>query len=270
MSVMPSATHLLFQHESVNGGEPLVVLTGMDEVSWAYVLNVAEFPTYGGEVVQILSCYIDDLSIEGTIRQYGEAEAIYSYFMKYFANATQGNSATSTDKYNQTPMIMEYGHRGWRFEIQPLETPGFLYSTETVAPKWMMKAHMVDKTPDVSKLENLVVSELEYKERTSGEPFSLKGLISPESGNPAQNPFIAPGTFLGDTFVESTAKNAAEGAIKIGDYYNSLLPSYLNDTFFQAQTAVGAKPAFGNEIAATPNAGGSETKLPGAKIEGKK
>lgn len=264
-----SATQLLFQHELVNGGEPLIIVTGMDEVAWAYALNVATFPTYGGEVIQILSVYIDDLTIEGTIRQYEEAEEIYSFFMEYFTKATQGSSAAAADKYTQIPMIMEYPHRGWRFEIQPLETPGFTYATETVAPRWQMKAHVVDKTPDVSKLQELITRELISNTEslkgkvTPSEFLTLKGVISPESGEPGQNPFIAPGTFLGDTFQEATAKQAAEGVTKIGDYYNSLLPSYLNDTFFQAVSAAGAKPNFGNE-------GPGETPkevLPGAKIK---
>jgi hypothetical protein len=267
-----SATQILFQHELVNGGAPLVVVTGADEIAWAYALNVAEFPTYGGEVVQILSVYIDDMTIEGTLRQYSEAEAIYSFFMEYFTVASQGSSAASADKYTQVPMIMEYAHRGWRFEIQPLEAPGFTYATETVAPKWQMKAHVVDKSPDVSKLQELIVQELEVGnteqvggKTVSSEFLSLKGTISPKSGNPAQNPFIAPGTFQGDTFVEATAKQAAEGAVKIGDYYNSLLPSYLNDTEFQALTALGAKPNFANSGRGET---GTET-LPGAKLKKK-
>ncbi len=253
-----SATQLLFHHELVNNGVPLIVTTGIDEISWAYALNTATFPTYGGEVVQILSVYIDDMEVEGTARTYAETEAIYSFFVKYFTVATQGSEAADQDKYTQIPMTMEYGHRGWVFEIQPKEAPGFTYSSETVAPKWMLKAHVVDKTPDVKKLQDLVTQELVGKEQ-----FALKGVISPESGDPGQNPFIAPGTFLGDKFVAETAKQAAEGVTKIGDYYNSLLPSYLNDTFFRTETAIGAKPNFGNE------GKGEESKetLPGSKVK---
>jgi len=101
------------------------------------------------------------------------------------------------------------------------------------------------------------------EELITKEQFSLKGVISPESGDPGQNPFIAPGTFLGDKFVASTAKQAAEGVTKIGDYYNSLLPSYLNDSFFETETAVGAKPNFGNEGAGKE----SEETLPGSTVK---
>ena len=184
-----TSTQLIFHHELINNGEPLVVRTGIDEISWAYALNTAQFPTYGGEVVQILSVYIDDLEIEGTIRTYAEAEMIYSFFMKYFTVATQGSEQADQDKYTQVPMIMEYAHRGWIFELQPKEAPGFTYATETIAPKWSLKAHVGDKTPDVKKLQDLVVQELVSKEQ-----FSLKGIISLEGGQPGQNPFVAPGT----------------------------------------------------------------------------
>ena len=93
-----SATQLLFHHELVNNGVPLVVTTGLDEIAWAYALNTATFPTYGGEVVQILSVYIDDMEVEGTVRTYAEAEAIYSFFMKYFTIATQGTSSSNCAK----------------------------------------------------------------------------------------------------------------------------------------------------------------------------
>ena len=236
----------------------------MDEVEWGYSLNVAEFPTYGGEVVQILAVYIDDLTIGGTIRNYEELESIYGFFMEYFTVATQGTSQLSPEgeKYTQVPMIFEYGHRNWRFEIQPLEAPGFEYGQDVITPRWEMKAHMVDKTPDVSKLEQLVTRELIGKEQ-----FTLKGIISLE-GNPETNPFVAPGVVKGDVFTESQQKLAEERVTRIGDYYHSLIPTYLNDTFVQSLTAPGAKPAFGN----TQGAGESEAQLEqkGAKAaEGK-
>src|SRR5580658_5023480 len=127
---MPS---VIFRHEKVNNGRPLVVNTGADEVAWAYVLNTAKYPTYGGEVIQILSCYVDDMQIQGTVRTYKEAEDIYEFFISYYVIASQGSGGTS---FEQRPMIMEYPERQWTFFIQPLGTPTFTYSLETIAPKW--------------------------------------------------------------------------------------------------------------------------------------
>src|SRR5271165_7674191 len=154
---------VMFQHERVNGGAPLIIETGMDEVSWAYRLNIAKYPTYGGEVVQILSAFIDDMTLTGTVRTYSEAERIYSFFIEYMSIATQGPSenAKEHEHYEQVPMIMTYAPRNWRMEIQPLQLPGFMYSLETVAPKWALVAHVVDNTLDVKQLERLVISESE-------------------------------------------------------------------------------------------------------------
>src|SRR5208282_3335255 len=82
--------NLVFQHEHVNGGKPLIVDTGADEISWGYALNVPKIPTYGGEVIQILSAYIEDMSISGMVRTYSKTEEIYSFFMEYFIIASQG------------------------------------------------------------------------------------------------------------------------------------------------------------------------------------
>src|SRR5436189_627300 len=101
---------LIFEHEKVNNGNPLVVHTGADEVKWGYKLNIARKQTYGGEVVQILSCYIDDLEIEGMVRAYKTTEKIYRFFMEYFVKATQGPvaNATAESKFEQTPMVFIY------------------------------------------------------------------------------------------------------------------------------------------------------------------
>lgn len=236
--------NLLFSHPQVGS---ITVDTGMDEIGWSYNLNIANFPTYGGEVVQILSVYIEDLLVKGTVRTYPDMEKIYTFFAKYMLAATQGTKGVGS--YDQTPMTMMYGPREWTFFIQPISTPGFLYDRETVAPQWQLQAHVVDNTPDVSALKDMVVKQVLDGQDNQG--FALSGIISPDSGDPANNPFSAPGTMSGNTFNPLSATQVQEDIGKYADYYNSLIPSYMKGDFSSIESEIGSKPAFGSTSAPT-------------------
>lgn len=270
-------TNVVFQHERVRGGEPLVVTTGVDEIAWSYHLNVAKYQTYGGEVVQILSAYVEDLNVTGTVRNYEHAEDIYSFFMEYFTKATQGTQGkgvAEADHFTQVPMTMTYEERAWLFSIQPLSTPGFVYSLETVAPKWTLVAHIVDTGNDVQALKDMIIAESALTAMGSEfkRGFKLKGVISPDSGDPALNPFISPvadkkgpkgeapktGESATATFEPIKAKEVGEGLGHLADYYSSLLPSYMKGNFEDIAALSGAKPAFGGAAQPAGAAGGGE------------
>lgn len=236
--------NLLFSHPQVGS---ITVDTGMDEIGWSYNLNVANFPTYGGEVVQILSVYIDDLLVTGTVRTYTDMEEIYDFFASYMLIATQGNKGVGS--YDQTPMTMTYSTRQWSFVIQPISVPGFAYDVETVTPKWQLQAHVVDETPDVSALKDLVVTQVLNGE--DNQNFALSGIISPDSGDPAQNPFSAPGTVSGNTFKPLSEAETQEDLGKFADYYNSFIPAYMKGDYSSLTSELGSKPAFGSTSAPT-------------------
>lgn len=230
--------NLLFSHPKVGS---LTINTGMDEIGWEYKLNTANWPTYGGEVVQILSVYIEDLLIKGSIRTYQDMEEIYKFFAKYMLVATQGSKGVGS--YDQTPMTMAYSPRQWTFYIQPKSAPGFRYETETVNPEWQLQAHVVDDTPDVDALKELVVSRVLNGE--DNQNFALSGIISPDSGDPANNPFSAPGTVSGNTFKPLSEAQTQEDINKYADYYNSLIPAYMKGDYSSITSEIGSKPAFG-------------------------
>src|ERR1019366_7215700 len=133
----------------------LEIDTGIDDADWAYGLNTVTFPTYGGEVVQILSVYIDDLTLHGTLSTYRQMEAIYKYFARYIQIASQGTKSVpgigdsiSGSAYNLWPITFSYPERNWFFKIIPLAVPGFRYGRDVVTPTWQIKAHVVDDSPD--------------------------------------------------------------------------------------------------------------------------
>ena len=242
----PQKVELIFHHERVNNGQPLVVETGMNEVAWAYKLNVQRYPTYGGEVIQILSCYVDELTVAGQVRSYEKAEEIYEFFMQYFIIATQGPNAGHGEHFEQVPMVFEYPHRHWVFEIQPMKAPGFRYGREVIAPSWQMAAHIVDTGPDVTKIQELAGKKAEEELAKLGGSLKLSNKISPDSGEPALNPFLAPVVPGVSKFKAETAKEITEGLTHLTDYYHTLLPSFMGGDFSKLVGNIGSKPAFGS------------------------
>lgn len=232
-----------FYHPSVTP-KTLIVPIGPDEVAWGYALNTATFPTYGGEVIQILSAYIEDLKIAGTVMTYRQMKEIYDFFGSYMTNATQGEKGTG--EYNQTPMIFRYPHRGWEFEIQPLRAPGFAYGLEVIAPTWEMEAHIVDATPNVQTLEELVKKQV--LEGSQGNEFlNIVGAISPDGGEPEKDPFQSPGTMHGNTFKPLDQSETTAELDSFADWYNKLIPAYKSGDYKSITGESGAEPAFGKQ-----------------------
>lgn len=244
-------TSLYFEHPRLK--RSLVINTGLNEINWGYQLNTANYPTYGGEVIQILSVFIDDLSIEGDVRGYGEMEDIYKFFAEYMVVASQGGG------FNQQPMKMTYSQRNWTFFIQPLTIPGFIYSRDTVAPNWKMTAHVYDdsRPNNYQSLQEIVASKLQ--ETFKGEEFSLEGIISMAAADPANNPFSAPGAFKNEKFTgatQSQIENQLKGNAML---YNTMLKSYLSGNYSEILQDA-SKPAFGRTLAeeGESNAGGEK------------
>jgi hypothetical protein len=241
MTVVGQGSHsITFSHQHAGS---LTVKTGADRVAWGYELNAQVFPTYGGEVVQILSCFVSDLEISGTLQTYWDMEKLYGFFINYLQMATQGDNATAgAGSYNQEPMTMEYPHRGWTFKIIPLAIPGFRKGREVVAPEWRLMAHIVDEGDDVANLKDLIIQEAELKAAVNSndpnfsENFGLQGKIKFVDENPFSDPF----TDVGEDFTAAQKKAVEE----VADYYSKLLPSYLDGDFDAIVGDIASKPTW--------------------------
>lgn len=209
-----------------------------NQIEWSYGLNVANFPTYGGEVVQILSAYIDDLTVTGNVRTYQEIEEIYSWFITYIQLATQG--VTGVGRYNVKPVQMSYFERGWKFNIYPTGVPGFKYGRDVVAPEWKLTAAVVD--PAQGLLDKITTEAAE----TAGEDgLPLFGVATGEIGFEPHNPFSDPlggEGKLGEKNTKRFLKGQSLSGFKTpADAYNELLPAYLEGNF-EDLTADYSKP----------------------------
>lgn len=237
---MPSIT---FTHSYAG---TLTIDTGVDMSRWGYGLNTQTYPTYGGEVVQILSVYIDDLTLTGTVSSYAQLETIYRYFAKYLIAATQGHNKTAVanESYNLDPMIFTYGARNWKFFIYPKSVPGFAMEMGAVGPQWQLQAHVIDDSPDLSVIKDgikaMSVKNIGKAIGSSSPPatgtFTLNGNISPKYGNPNADPFQTD-----DPFARQEAAQAKQWA----DFYNSLIPAYMKGNFASITGVVGSQPNFG-------------------------
>lgn len=240
---MTASTAIQFTHPNSHVGN-LTVENGLDQAQWAYQLNTQVYPTYGGEVVQILSVYVDDLTLGGSIATYAQAELIYSYFARYFAVATAGTSATPNvnngSAYNLEPMIFTYPMRGWTFSIYPKTAPGFSYDVEMVNPTWLMTAHIDDSINDLTSIKTTIQQEaatfMQQKGVTSTDNSfgRLTDQISPQSGDPNTDPF--------QTFNEGD-QAASQALGGLSDYYASLVNGYTNGNFAGITGGVGSKPS---------------------------
>jgi hypothetical protein len=175
---------LIFSHPDVDADiGSLTITTGMNRVSWAYNLNTQAYPTYAGEVVQILSCNIDNLQIEGDVRSYAEMEAIYRWFLLYMQKATQGAGG---DSYVEKAVKLEYPHRGWTMFIKPIQLPALRYGRDVVVPSWSMQAHVVNPDPEQAELS------IDNAVGVAGQIENFEARVSADIGFRRSNPFSDP------------------------------------------------------------------------------
>ena len=121
----------------------LAIPTGADEITWGYGLNTKRIPTYGGEVVQVLSMYSDKMTIKGTCRTYNELNTIYEFFKNYIAYTT-GAKGLDTQRH-QKFLRFRYPARGWSFVIMVNDISDMRMSKDIAAPVWALTAEIVSE-----------------------------------------------------------------------------------------------------------------------------
>lgn len=216
-----------FYHPDVDRG--LSVTTGPDDVQWSYGLNTVTYPTYGGEVVQILSAYADNLTVGGTVQTYKKLDEIYSWFLEVMHVMTQGRAVVNDESYSQEPVIMSYAERGWYWHIFPLSLPGYRRGREVVAPEWRLEASVYEA--------DTAVNDLSLKAAKDGIEKVTLG-IGYDPDNPFSNPFADDKNFK--------AKDLHEYYDEAVDNFSKLIPAYMDGNFESVIGEVGSKPAFGS------------------------
>jgi hypothetical protein len=221
----PRNYSVLFSHPIVSGHLGDLVLTVKPyDVVWSYGLNTANFPTYGGEVVQILSMYFDDMTIDGEVRSYGDIERIYGWFALYMQTASQGNK--SRGSYDAKPVTFKFPHRGWVFDIYPKALPGFKYSRDVVACSYTINAAVLEPELQTEQdFKSLIMDEVQFK-ASMGEDIDTFGKATAGIGFKEDNPFSGP---TSQVFQRDDSFQAGNKAL--GDFFTGLIPSWLDGDF---------------------------------------
>ena len=127
-------TPLIFSHPSIK--QKLVIPTGMNEIAWNYTMNVNVTPTYGGEVGQVLSTYVDQMTLTGQTTDNEQLKAIYEWFLHYMNLAGLKNR-------NEAAIHFQYPERGWSFWIQVTNLSGFTIGTGKIATPWSITCQLL-------------------------------------------------------------------------------------------------------------------------------
>lgn len=171
--------------EDSSEGSSLFIDIRPNEIYWDFNLNTQSYPTYAGEVVQILSANIGTFNIAGDIRTYRDMELIYRWFINYFYIATQGQLGaeefSTTKKYDEIPVNFEYPHRDWNLQLRPISAPSFVYGTEVIVPSWKIEASVVE-----DENLNLTTFNNEYAPAAVKQELSQ---LHANFGTGLQNPF---------------------------------------------------------------------------------
>lgn len=236
------AHELIFQHPSAKiPDNELIVKIKPDQITWSYGLNTANYPTYGGEVVQILSCYIEDLTITGATKNYKQLERIYTFFINYIQIATQGRKGHGS--YDPRPMRMYYPERGWHFLIHPKGATKFRYGRDVVVPQWTVTAAVAD--PDQDLIAKIMTKAQMDATRSNGG-IKLFGKVTGNIGFEAADPFRTP-------FVDGKTNNkdVQKAFQDLGDSFSQLIPAWLKGNFGDISQEY-SQPAIGQQEV-TPN-----------------
>jgi hypothetical protein len=246
---------LQFHHDFI--GQDLYVQTGADNINWTYTLNTQRYPTYGGEVVQILSCFVDTLTVQGTCERQMTGdytnpgmEDIYTWFLKYMQGASQGGAGTIA--YTERYITMAYPARNWVVNIQLQSLPGYLLDRDTVAPTWQISGKVVEEIGSGMSLDDILTGGGGFGNGVGADVQAFKNLqdgVSLKYPDPSQSPFTSP--FQGKV-TPAQIKSLQDSISKdLGNQFSQIVQSWSNGDY---SSFLGAQPSqFSNGAAVSPH-----------------
>lgn len=235
----------------------LYVQTGADSINWTYTLNTQRYPTYGGEVVQILSCFVDTLTITGTCERQWTGdfanpgmEDIYRWFLGYMQVASQGGKGTV--HYTERYITMLYLERGWVLDFQLQNLPGYMLDRDTPAPTWQIAGKVVEQIGTGMSLDDILAGSAGMGNGVGADVTAFQNVqdgISLKYPDPSQSPFTSP--FQGKVTPAQIKTLQNSISQDLGSQFSKIVQSWGSGDY---SSFLGAQPSqFANGAALNPN-----------------
>lgn len=255
------SNHVLKFTYPASGDDPLYIHSGANAINWSYVLNTQSTPTIGGEVVQVLSCFVGPLTIQGQTaglrtnqsgkltknqipgwKQFNgrdnfspnhELREIVQWFRKYMTRA--GSDNLGNVYRSERAIKFEYPERGWVFYIMPTGLKGFKYDKGVVSPEWSITAEIVSNNAldyfagvtMTSFTDELLTTNAKLQGQIGLSYFQTTGTqnANPNFGQTGDygstNPFLNPELYL----------SANKVLKKMGDNFQGLVAAWSTGDF---------------------------------------
>lgn len=226
-----------FSHQHpLLASHPLILRSGANAIKWAYNLNTQVTPTYGGEVVQILSCNVGPMQISGNpmgsydregnadVNQtvYDELERIRKWFLTYMHIAGTINRKDDRTQRDQRAVRFEYPARGWEFWIQPTNLSGIRAARDVVSPEWALTAEILSDN-DLNFFSGMTMAAFTDTITSQAALASADATFQRMSqiGFDPNSPWIDP----------TSAANAVTDLGRFGDNFQALLGAWSSGDF---------------------------------------
>lgn len=209
-------------------------------VSWGYGINTSVTPTYGGQVVQLLSIRFDQLVVNGQFGKEGPSGLIKltQYFRNYFAVASAGDAGDPTTRgnYNQKPMTLSYsgilnvdvdlnqGEQEWL--VYPTSMPSYRRANDNFAPEWQLTCEIYQAPSDIYRnVEQEVTNRLANLRENVG--YTPSNIFSDPDG--VRVPFQPDTTQITQAEIDEAKSRALQNQTDFANQFLNSLPAYTED-----------------------------------------
>lgn len=115
--------------------------------SWGYALNTKSYETYGGRVVQILSCRVNDCTVQGYLPVSKDPENAYAEMERFESRML---ALMDWQAQNKKPLLFRFPLLGWEGTVYITQYGPVSYSYDMAAVTYTLQLSVDDGFEEIS------------------------------------------------------------------------------------------------------------------------